>query len=102
MQYIKTQAFPITDETYSLAVAILPPIFATIPISQTIGCLVVINQLTAKKEKITQLDAWLNAKEPIQKLIIESIWMSEEMFHEMYDSSQTHTRVVLSDVIKID
>jgi hypothetical protein len=102
MKYVKMQAFPITEDTYSLAVALLPPVFATIPIDQTLGCWVVINQLGVRVNKVNQLEALFDLKEETQTLTLESSWMSEEVFHKVYECELTSTRVVLSDVTKIN
>jgi hypothetical protein len=76
---IRTMAIEITIDTYSVAIACLPPVFATLPRSIVMGHIVIINDprvLTkGKKQTLTLANAWMtrnhfdktyNCLDPIQ------------------------------------
>jgi len=91
MQYLKTSAFAIDENTYSLAVAILPPVFATIPVSEVLGYYVVINQPSVQ----------YSHNEEVQALVLGCAWMSKNMFFEMYETVNAPITMVFTEVTAI-
>lgn len=87
MKHIKTVAFEITEETYSFAVAVLPPIFATIPIDNVIGHWVILNELAV---------TYTRDARGRQHLYLENSWMDAEDFGSTYDSTEINAIQLLS------
>lgn len=82
---INMLALEINTNTYSLAVASLPPVFATIPHPEVIGRILVLNQV----------DVRYGRKSKVQTLTIGNAWMEPEEFHKTFeftDSSIDWTR----------
>ncbi len=103
MKYVKTQAFRITEETYSLAVALLTPRFAVIPMRRTLNHWVVINQLVSERKALKQADdAMSDSNNVQQKLVLKCTWMSDELFHARYEDTEELASVILTEVVKID
>ncbi len=101
MKNVKTQAFPITEETYSLAVALLPPVFATLPLSKVMGCWVIINKFrVANPLSNNLLDKAFGGDQKNEVLTLHNSWVSQEDFSQLYTSeeSQTPVRVVLNEI----
>lgn len=76
MKHIKTVAFEITEETYSFAIAMLPPVFATIPIDNVLGHWVLMNELSVQ----------YTHGGTGQHLVLQNSWMNAEDFGSTYDS----------------
>lgn len=89
MKNIKTMAFEINENSYSLAVAILPPVFATIPLDEVYKSVVVINELGV---------LWYGCGDAEQALALDSSWMSAEDFYENYDINITPIEIGFSEV----
>ena len=51
MPNIETLAFVVTDKTYSLALATMPPGFALLPLNTVYGCFIVLNDVCTPKIK---------------------------------------------------
>lgn len=72
---LKTMAVRITKENYPIAVACLAAGFATIPLKETLGCYLVINEISAESFR----------KEGIRPyLVVSNIWMTTKSFIDTY------------------
>ena len=72
---IKTLATYITKETYPIAVACLPAGFATIPVSDVLGKVLVLNEIASER---------MEGEGCRPFLVIANSWMSEKSFDKLY------------------
>lgn len=71
--FIPTMAIKITEATHPIAIACLPPVFATLPKSEVFGSYLVINEIFVQA-----------GKGETMLLSIGNVWMSEDDFREKY------------------
>ena len=63
MPKINTLAFLVTDQTYSLALATMPPGFALLPTNKVFGDIIVLNDVfTPKAKHFGRVAAYCNAR----------------------------------------
>ena len=92
MRHIKTLAFVIQDDvSYSLAVALLPPVFATLPFNEVIGYTVIINDLHTGYRKGNRA----------QTLEIGNSWVKPTDFPELYEADIALPAITLTETIRI-
>ena len=90
MNFVPTMALEINEKTYPIAVACLPPVFATIPFKDVDGHYLVINRLEARRSPKNKTQ---------QTLTVGNSWMRAEQFKKTYatdfamDISFTFVRV---------
>ncbi len=72
---LKTMAVRITKDNYSIAAACLAAGFATIPLRETLGCYLVINEMHAENFR-------KEGKHPY--LVISNSWMTTKTFVDTY------------------
>ena len=86
--YLRTSAFIITKESYSLAAAILPPVFSTIPMKDVLDHYVVIHQPSVE----------FTHEGNVQTLTLGCSWMSKEDFFEMYTLKKFPVKIEIVEV----
>ena len=91
MQCIKTMAIRITEDTYSIAVACLPPTFAQIGKDLVFGTYLVINAL----------DTTVDENEQQVKLSLTNFWSTEELFLVEYDFVGPVRKTLFTEVVKM-
>ena len=67
MHKIETLAFVVTNKTYSLALATMPPDFALLPLTAVYGCFIVLNDvITPKAKHYGRVVAYSNARYKVE------------------------------------
>lgn len=99
MKHVKTQGFRISEETYSLAVALLPPAFATIPFDKVKDHVVVINSFDVLvTTSNNSFNGYFRDREETQVLTIDNSWISPEGFDELYSVTDDSVKIMLTEI----
>lgn len=88
MQYLKTSAFVIDEDTYSFAAAILPPVFTTFPVQSVLGHYVVIHKPSVQYSHNGE----------VQTLVLSCSWMDKDAFFERYETVNAPKTLTFTEV----
>ena len=92
MSLVKTQAIKINEATYPIAMACLPPAFATIPLYKVLDHWLVINEIIAQYPK----------KQGPATTSIGNHWLNDYDFSETYSlMSDPDKNTGFSDVLRV-